>query len=334
MDNNPCIKRLKYKKMKTKKILKFILFPLIKAYIGLGKVYENHLRKSNNLKGLVSYYYFGSMHKFMDWNTPKDLNAKINWLKFYGDRALWARLADKYRVREYVKERECENFLVDIYGKWDAVEEIDWDKLPDKFIIKLNTGSGGNIICNDKAQLDLPLIKAKLNNWLKTDYSDIYVEPHYSDIKPCIIAEELLDANKQDIKSSSLVDYKVWAFNGEPAYIWVCYNRTPDSVEVGTYDLNWNYRPEKSVFNKVFKEGKTLVPKPKCLTEMLETASKLSVGHPQVRVDFYVVNNKCYFGEMTFTSLGGYMNFYTKKMLREMGEKTDLSLVKNARKYE
>ena len=268
------------------------------------------------------------MGRKIDWKKPLDINAKIQWLKFYGDRALWARCADKYAVRQYVKEKGCSELLVTLYGKWDKAEDIDWDSLPNEFILKMNNGSGGNYICKDKGTLDIPAVTKMFHDWLLEPYGYMSVEPHYSDIKPCIIAEELLDASKQDIVSSSLVDYKIFAFNGEPLYIWVCHNRKPNKVQVATYDTQWNYRPEKSVFNSVFVESSVPIPKPKCFDEMLKVASVLSKGHPQVRVDLYVVNNKCYFGELTFTSLGGFMDFFSKEMLDEMGEKTDLSIVK------
>lgn len=304
------------------------VFPFIsKVHLWLFGIKRKWLLKHNPRK-LAALYYEGNMKQKMDWKNPRDLNAKIQWLKFYGDRELWAKCADKYAVREYVAERGLKSILVDLYGKWDSVEDIELASLPLKFIIKINTGSGGNFICKDKSQIDEKAVKEFFNHWFHVEYSDMFVEPHYQLIKPCIIAEQLLDSKKQDIESSTLIDYKVWAFNGEPLYIWVCHNRKPEEVQVATYDLNWNYRPDLSVFNKVFKESSCPIPKPACLEEMISAASILSNGHPEVRVDFYVVDNKLYFGEMTFTSLGGYMDFYTKEMLLEMGDKTDLSLVK------
>lgn len=309
-----------------KKLLK--MFPFIsKIHLCLFEIRRKWLLKHDTQK-LAALYYEGAMKQKMDWKNPKDLNAKIQWLKFYGDRELWAKCSDKYAVREYVESRGLKSILVKLYGKWDKVEDINWDSLPEHFIMKLNTGSGGNYICKNKSQGSEEKVKEFFNRWFNTEYADLFVEPHYQLIKPCIIAEELLDVQKQDLKSSTLIDYKVWAFNGEPLYIWVCHNRQPKEVQVATYDTQWNYHPELSVFNSVFIESTCAVPKPACLEQMLNAASILSKGHPEVRVDFYVVDNKLYFGEMTFTSLGGYMNFYTKKMLMEMGEKTDLSLVK------
>lgn len=316
-----------------KNILKYCFFPIFWLLKKARDKYLVYLR-IHNPKKLASYYYWSAMNKKLDWKNPVDINEKINWLKFYGDRSLWARLADKYKVREYVCQCGYDEMLVKLYGKWDDVDSINWEVLPDKFILKLNTGSGGNFICTSKEKFDKIKVSEDLRQLMLTEYSDLFVEPHYSDIKPCIIAEELLDVTKQDIPSSSLVDYKVWAFNGEPLYIWVCYNRTPNSVEVATYDTDWNFRPEKSVYGDIFKKSSVRLPKPNCLEYMLKAASQLSIGHPQVRVDFYVVDNKCYFGEMTFTALGGYINYYSPEMLYEMGQKTDLSILSHDRKYQ
>lgn len=318
------------KESKFKKILRVVLYPIvcIRRYF----LKRRRLYLAKHPKKLAEVMYKRAMGKSLDWDNPKDLNAKIQWLKFNGDRALWARCADKYAVRQYVEERGLSNILVKLYGKWDRVEDIDWDCLPDKFVLKLNTGSGGNYFCKDKSTLDKEDVVNKFHKWMSQKFSDLFVEPHYSDIKPCIIAEELLEPTHQDFESISLIDYKVWAFNGEPLYIWVTHNRIGHGqAQVAVYDTNWKYRPEKSNFTADFPASKILpIPRPKCFEEMMDAASKLSLGHPEVRVDFYVINGKCYFGEMTFTSLGGYMDFYSKEMLEEMGDKTDLTIVGRA----
>ena len=150
-------------------------------------------------------------------------------------------------------------------------------------------------------------------------------------MKPCVIAEELLDPLKQPIETDTLIDYKIWCFNGKPRYIWACYNRHKDSVEVATYDLIWNRHDEKSIFTSHYKRANLNLPKPKSLKEMLEMASKLSEGIPQVRVDLYEIDGKPYFGEMTFTSAGGFNNFYTQEFLNELGSYVDLSIAPKTR---
>ena len=318
---------LRVEENKLKQIVKKLCFPVL----WLREKYLHSRNKwlaKHNPKRLAGIKYKSVMKQKMDWNNPQDLNAKIQWLKFYGDISLWARCADKYAVRQYVEEKGLGGLLVKLYGKWNCVEDVDWDSLPNKFILKMNNGSGDAVICQDKTKMNISSVISQFKKLFDVEYGIMSVEPHYSKIKPCIIAEELLDATKQDIKSDSLIDYKVWCFNGEPLYIWVCHNRSGHEVQVATFDINWVYKPEKSVFNSSYKESSVEIPKPKCLPVMINAASILSKGHSEVRVDFYVVDDQCYFGEMTFTSLGGYMNFYTREMLLEMGQKTDLSLVR------
>ena len=312
------------KEFKIKNFLRIIFYPILIVRRFILHKRQLYLGK-HNPKKLSEELYRATMGKDLDWENPKDLNAKIQWLKFYGDRELWTRCADKYAVRQYVEERGLKNILVKLYGKWDRAEDIKWDALPNQFVLKLNTGSGGNYFCKDKSQLDVNDVIRKFNEWMSHGFSDNFAEPHYSLIKPCIIAEELLDPTQQDIESVSLIDYKVWSFNGEPLYIWVCHNRiNHGQAQVAVFDTSWNFRPEKSNFTNNFPCSKVNIPKPACFDEMMSAASLLSIGHPEVRIDFYVVNGKCYFGEMTFTSLGGYMDFYSKEMLNEMGDKTIL----------
>ena len=145
-------------------------------------------------------------------------------------------------------------------------------------------------------------------------------EPQYKGMVPCVIAEELLPLEEGN---KSLVDYKIWCFNGKPYYIWTCSDRDNDGTEVMTYDLNWMPMPEVSIFDSRYRKGK-IIPKPKNLDKMLEVAQCLAKPFPQVRLDLYNINGKVYFGETTFTSLGGMMNFYTPEFLLEMGSKVDV----------
>lgn len=269
--------------------------------------------------------YFYKFHKWPDFEHPHDLNEKINWLKFYGDTSKWADLADKYKVREYVKSLSLADTLVKLYGRWDNANEIDWESLPNQFVLKVNNGCGDVLICKDKTKLDKEATINIYNKLVTSKYGDVSGEPHYANIKPCIIAEELLDITQQGIQSSSLIDYKIWCLNGTPFCIWCAWNRNGHSADCGIYDTNWNYHPEWSVFSQTFKEGDSRLPRPKKLTQMIEIASKLSSGFPILRVDLYEVGGKVYFGELTFTSLGGFMDYITPAILIEMGNKVKLN---------
>lgn len=263
--------------------------------------------------------YMYIMHKWPHFEHPKDLNEKINYLKFYGDTSKWPMLTDKYAVRKYIESIGLGDTLVKLYGKWDSVEDIDWDSLPDKFVMKCNNGSGDVLICKDKAKLDIEATKRYFDKMLHREFGVVSGEPHYASIKPCIIAEELLDASTQPCGSSSLVDYKIWCFNGNPHSVWCCYNRKQYHANVGVYDLNWQYHPEASVFTKHYIMGRQQLPKPTCLDRMIEVAKKLSWGFPVLRVDLYEVNGHVYFGELTFTSQSGCMDYFSKKFLNETG---------------
>lgn len=262
--------------------------------------------------------YMYIMHKWPHFEHPKDLNEKINYLKFYGDTSKWPMLTDKYAVRKYIESIGLGDTLVKLYGKWDSVEDIDWDSLPDKFVMKCNNGSGDVLICKDKAKLDIEATKRYFDKMLHREFGVVSGEPHYALIKPCIIAEELLDASTQPCGSSSLVDYKIWCFNGNPHSVYCCYNRKQYHANVGVYDLNWQYHPEASIFTKHYIMGQQL-PKPTCLDRMIEVAKKLSWGFPVLRVDLYEVNGHVYFGELTFTSQSGCMDYFSKKFLNETG---------------
>lgn len=286
--------------------------------------YIYRLLGTYNSKKLVELRYKRRFKKPLDWDNPQTLNEKILWLKEFSDTSEWTRLADKYLVRQFVETKGLGNYLVKLYGKWDNAEEIDWKSLPDKFVLKLNNGSGDVLICKNKSQLNIRRVVKKFHSLLTRKFGITTGEPHYQRIRPCIIAEELLDSSKQSIKSSSLIDYKIWCFDGIPESIWVCHNRTKESVEVGTYDTKWNYHPEYANSDGHYIASKQLIPKPASLSLMLQMASVLSKGFPVVRVDLYEVDNKPYFGELTFSSNFGMMEFYSDEYQLYLGSKVRL----------
>lgn len=262
--------------------------------------------------------------KRINWKNPRDLNEKINWMKFNSDTTQWTVLADKYRVRDFIKERIGEEYLIPLLGVWDSPEEIDFDILPNSFVLKTNGGAGSVIIVRDKTEIDEKDIKKKLGKWLKTDFGRVHGEPHYRRIPPKIIAEKLIEEDSSF--SSSLVDYKIWCFDGKIFGTWCTFNRVYFHADTEWHDLEWRYRPEWSIFSESYKNGGGKVPKPINYEKMMSIASMLSKGFPQVRVDLYNIEGKIYFGEMTFTAAGGHMNFYSQEVLNAMGEMTKHSI--------
>lgn len=285
----------------------------------------------------AKYLYKKSTGKKLNLKNPKDFNEKIQWLKIYSDTTQWTELADKYKVREYVKKCGLENILVKLYGVWERADEIDFNKLPDKFVLKTNNSFGKNILVYDKSELDIDNTRRQLNKWVKEKYGLITFEPHYWNIPRRIIAEEFLLDNSTAHLSSSLVDYKLNCFHGEPYYVQVLYNRNNKVIglpekdklkktQLCVYDADWKFLPFMMVGS--FKnENPVAFPKPICFEEMKNICRKLAKPFPHVRVDLYVVNNKIYLGELTFTP-GGGMNYFPPEIFLKMGEKMDLSAVK------
>jgi hypothetical protein len=245
-------------------------------------------------------------------------------------------LADKYKVREYIKECGLDDILVELYGVWSKAEEIDFSLLPNSFVLKTNNGCGKNILVYNKGLIDEKEIRDLLRFWLRERNSLVSFQPHMWNIESRIIAEDLL-INKNSIRfSKSLIDYKFFCFHGEPEFINVICDRknltigeTSDVkgylMRENVYDLNW--KPIPNILAKPTEYDIIVdLPKPSCFEEMIEICRILSKPFPQVRVDLYEVNNKVYFGEMTFTS--GRMNDFASSFLVRMGDMIDLSKAK------
>ena len=254
----------------------------------------------------------------VDWDNPRDINEKIQWLIFKSDTSMWSVCADKYRVRDYVKSRGLEDILVPLLGVWKRAEDIDFDSLPEKFAIKCNHDSGStHIVDKSSPDYDPETIRRDLGRHLKVKYGHVHGEMFYNAIPPCIIAEPMLQASPGHI---SMTDYKVWCFDGKPYAIWACRDRSKGSVYVNLYDLDWNLRPEVSIPTDHYRDGEGRFERPASLHKMLSAAATLSEGFPEVRVDFYDAGGRLYFGELTFSSVCGKMDFFTHEFLQELGE--------------
>jgi len=285
----------------------------------------------------AKYMYKKMLGKQLNLTSPRDLNEKIQWLKIFSDTSTWTELTDKYKVREYIDKCGLNHILPKLYGVWSNAHDINFSSLPEKFILKTNQSYGRAVIVKNKEKIDQMSIRKQFNIWVKDRYGLLSFEPHCWNIQRRIIAEELLEDRANSEVSSSLIDYKVWCFHGEPYLIMVLYDRNNKTIGGDTnntnlhtqaciYDLDWNLRPE--ILSGSHKDDIPLIiPKPKCFDELIEVSKKLAKQFPQVRVDLYVVNDKVYFGELTFTSLGGYMDYFTDEYLLKMGDQIDLSRV-------
>ena len=278
---------------------------------------------SNNIKTIPNKVFKTIYERDINWDNPTSLIEKIYWLQLYSDTSLWTRCSDKFLVRGYVKEKGCEDSLNTLYGKWENAKDIDWTILPDSFVLKTNNSCGQVILVNNKSDLNIKETIKKLNDWLKIKYGYRDGQLHYTKIKPCIIAEQLF-VNESDL-GKSLIDYKIWCFHGVPECVLVVHNRTKDNYFLSSYDLEWNNISDKTFDLDSAHYSGVDVQKPKSFKQMIEIAKTLSQGIPQVRVDFYDINGKAVFGEMTFTTGYGY---YTEEYYKYLGSKINLNKVK------
>jgi len=277
---------------------------------------------------LARIRYFARFRKPLHLSNPKTLNEKILYLCLKTDTSLWTTCADKYAVRGFVEDKGLKDILIPLIGLWDKATDIEIEKLPNEFVLKATHGSGDILVVTDKNKVDWQSTINMFTKDLAHKYGALESGHHYMRIEPRMIAEELIKNDEETAKVSfSLIDYKLWCFNGKCHYIWACANRDEHATEVMTYDCEWNAHPEYSVFNAGYKQGE-LLPKPKNLDCMIEIAEKLAEDFPCVRVDLYNVNGKIYFGELTFTSYGGLMDFYTDEFQRIAGDMIDMSGVK------
>ena len=254
----------------------------------------------------------------LDLKNPRTFNEKLQWLKlyYYPQNDLAVKCADKYRVREYIKDKGYENTLVPLLGAWDNVEDIDWDSLPNKFVLKCNHGCAYNIVCNDKTEFDRIKAKKQLNTWLKEDFGAFNIEPHYSNIKKHkITCEEFLGDN--------LVDYKFFCFNGIPKFIYVSSDLIHDrQARIGFFNIDGSkINLKRDDYASIEK-----IELPSFYNEMLEMASKLCKDFPFVRVDFFVTDNKYYFAELTFTPSACMMPFNPKEIDLKWGNMLNIKI--------
>lgn len=313
--------------MKIKHILnKFTVYRRIATAIHKRKVEKNPVDEMNRCYRML-------YNKAPDLQNPNDFLEKVYWLQLHSDTSLWTKCADKYRVREYVRECGLQDYLPKLYGTWKAGKEIDFENLPDSFVLKTNNSCGTVIIVKDRKTLDQRRARRQLDAWLKEPYGYRGAQLHYLGIPPCIIAEELLVQGEEQnqISPSSLIDYKVFCINGKPECVLVTYNRTRDGLWVTLYDTEWNVMKDKvgeNFADHYHHHPEVELEKPSCFEEMLKIATTLSRPFAEVRTDFYIIKDRPYIGELTFTAGTGV---FTDSYYKYLGSLIDLSKVKRIR---
>ncbi len=268
----------------------------------------------------LKYAYKRSVGKERRFGSPTCHNEKLQWLKLYNRRPEYTTMVDKYDAKKYVADKIGREYIIPTIGVWDSFDEIDFDALPEQFVLKCTHDSGGLVICRDKDSLDISAAREKLTEHLSRNYYWIGREWPYKDIKPRILAEEYM----QDKYSENLTVYKIFNFSGNPTIIQVIQDDKTKAETIDYFDTEWNLLELK----QNFPNSPSHLPKPMTLSVMLELANKLSDGVPFVRTDFYEINNKVYFSEFTFFSDNGLVRFHPDAWDKTLGDLIDLKHTK------
>ncbi|MEW9671616.1 ATP-grasp fold amidoligase family protein [Ammoniphilus sp. 3BR4] len=229
--------------------------------------------------------------------NPQTFQEKLQWIKLYGNLERFAKYTDKYEVRKFIKRRIGEKYLIPLFGVYKKVDDIEFNSLPQSFIMKATHGCGWNIIVKDKSKIDWNDATEKMRNWVNSNYYQLTGQRNYKPLKGRVIIEKLLQDPSGDLK-----DYKFHCFHGNPLYVVVHGGRYTDRRS-DVYDMNWHKLPFKFAKKKNFSRS---VEKPKRFHEMVAIARKLAKDFAYVRVDLYYTNDRIYFGELTFVPTNGY----------------------------
>ena len=293
----------------------------LKSEFGLIKLYrlyrqERKRVKSNRLDDFefVKSKYASNFGREINLDSPETFNEKLQWLKLYYRNPLYTRLVDKYEVKQYVAEKIGEQYIIPTLGVWESFKEIDFDKLPDSFVLKCTHDSGGLVIVKDKSKFDKKNARQIIKASLKRNFYLQSREWPYKNVKPRIIAESYME----DSKTAELRDYKFFCFDGEVKAMFIATERQKqgEDVKFDFFDADFNHLP----FRQGHNHAAVTPEKPVRFDEMKKLAGELSKGFPEVRIDFYEVDGRVYFGEFTFFHFGGFMPFEPEEWDYKFGE--------------
>ena len=278
-------------------------------------------------KAYIRKKYKATLGKKLNLKTPKTFNEKLQWLKLYHRKPQFTDMVDKYKVREYITSRVGSEYLIPSLGVWDDPDQIDFEALPDKFVLKCTHNSGyGTCICQDKSKLDVEKAKQDLRKGLAQDFYRTSREWPYKNVPHRIVGEQFMVDEACIDPNKALIDYKVFTFNGEPKLIYVYQSAhteeggKPVNTYCDVFDLGWNLQ----AISQNFGNDPVTPAKPQNLDKMLELSRKLSAGIPFLRVDMYEINGKVYVGEMTFYSWAGFEPFHPEEWDYTLGSWIEL----------
>lgn len=268
-------------------------------------------------KPYLSYVYKKRFRKSIDWKNPQTFNEKLQWLKLYDRKPEYTQMVGKYEAKKYVEERIGEEYIIPTLGVWDCFEDIDFDALPEQFVLKCTHDSGGLAICRNKATFDKEKARAKIERSLKKNYYWGSREWPYKNVKPQILAEQYMEDNQG---LDSLPVYKIMTFGGVPKIIQTIQNDKMPNESIDYFDTDWNLLD----IRQNYPNSEAPFDRPETLQEMLTLATKLSQGLPFLRIDFYSVNGQVYFSEYTFYSDSGLAVFNPPEWDKTLGEWIEL----------
>ena len=287
---------------KIKKAFKFIFNSDYRYLVLAGRGKKANVPDEKFLKRMYKI----QMGKELNLESPKAYTEKLQWLKLFDHREIYSTMVDKYAVKEYVKEKIGEEYLVPLLGVWDRTEDIDFSKLPEKFVLKTTHDSGGIVVCKDKSKLDTEKAKKKLEGFRTRNYYGQNRAWPYKNVPHRIIAEKYME----DSEYKEHRDYKFFTFGGEPKVLYIAQGRgTGKETVADFFDMEYNHLP----FTIDHNMAKVPPKKPENFLLMQQLARILAKGTPQLRVDFYEVDGKVYFGEMTFFHCSGMEAFHPEE---------------------
>ena len=294
----------------------------IRRFVSNSDIRFGYLRKIGLTNWLSDEKYLKKLFKLrvgyeLNLDNPCSFNEKIQWLKIHDRNPKYTMMVDKYEVRNYIGEKIGKEYLIPILGGRDNVNDINFDELPEKFVLKCNHNSGlGMCICKDKQTLNIKMVKKKLKKGLRENYYWSGREWPYKNVKKKVIAEKYMVDSSQNSLENGLLDYKFMCFNGKFRCSFVCSERfSKEGLKVTFFDENWNVMP----FERKYPKSRKSIQKPQNYEKMIELAERLAEGIPFVRVDFYEIEGRIYFGELTFHPGSGMEEFTPVEADYELG---------------
>lgn len=263
-------------------------------------------------KTFIKLEYFSGMRKFPNLDNPTTYNEKLIWLKLHDKHDEYAQLVDKYEAKEFVRKLIGDEYIIPTLGIYNSFDEIDFDNLPNQFVLKTTHDSGGVVVCPDKSVFNKESARKKLEKSLKNNYYYEHREYPYKNVPPRIIAEKYM----VDESGTELKDYKFFCFDGKCKMLFIATDRSIGDVKFDFFDTEFNHLPFKQGHPWATKE----IKKPAGFEKMIKISEVLGKGFPHVRVDLYDINGKIYFGELTFFHFSGNVPFVPSEWDKKIGE--------------